>query len=118
LRRPVEDRCREHRPLIRLERRKERRELLRPQDVADLLAAAPRAHRLGGVRAEPLAGVARPVEGADQELPDVVDGAGRVVPLHRLEELLDVTGLDVLERLVGQRRHEDLAANGPEVLLV
>jgi hypothetical protein len=83
-------------------------DLLRAEDVADLLGAAPRPDRLGGVRAQPLARLARPVEGADEELADVVDGRGRELALQRLEELLDVHRPDVLERLRRERRREDL----------
>ncbi len=97
--------------LHEIERRVERQRLgleplsLNPEGwtVADLLGAAPGPYRLRRVHAQPPPRLARPVERADEELADVVDGARGERALHRLEELLDVAGADVLERLRRER---------------
>jgi hypothetical protein len=64
----------------------------------------------------PLPRLPRLVEPADEELPDVVDGARRDLPVLRLEELLDVARPDVLEELPGDGRAQDVALIVPSLL--
>jgi hypothetical protein len=94
-----EDRRRERRALLELERREEREDLLGLEYADDRLRHLARLDLLGRIRAQPLAGPPRLVERADEVAADVVDGARREVPLLRLEELLDGGGRHLLESL-------------------
>jgi len=93
------------------ERREEGEHLFRREDVHDCFWDPASLHVLRRVGPVPLPGLPRLVECADEELANLVDGGWRELPLLRLEQLLDVASLDMLEELSGDRRAEDVVAD-------
>ncbi|MFO0583218.1 MAG: hypothetical protein U0229_13195 [Anaeromyxobacter sp.] len=106
-----EDRGREDRALVELERGEEREHLVGPEDLGLVVRDRARADLLGGVLAEPLARLLRPVEGADEVLAEVVDGPRRELGFFALQEELDVAGEHVLEELRRERGAREVLAN-------